>query len=1213
MLLQWVRGERLLSKIVENKSASIIIDSYTVFFHYLENEWRIRIPVCMELVSENTCMYRVSYRIQYLQEIITVHIFREAKGYCDYVKKQLESKVITLGSTQDNTIQIFDEELQGQFIRIDLLEGKIEGLQEDMPGIFCEETLLHGSCFQKGKWYAFLNFRFLIHDDFLMVNTVENFICLFGEYTPYCKCKDLKNVPYIERNYLHGIKIISDSFTASLDTSFIPELSETRPLMFTIGPALCMVFGSLSSGMFSAYERYLETGETEAMLRIMILPLTMLISVLVFTPVNRWWDKCQQKKKIQKARQQQQINIDNVLALYIKQKQEYDMYLETVFPLPYQIFYTVQKNHQFMYLDTMRNDFLTIRLGNKKTKFPFALEQNKDIPSELIHETEKMEERPCTIHLPSCRHLEIHDESETRNLEKYVLLQLFTLYSYEDLCIVYKDTMHRYPLLEKLPHMHTSKNQTASVYVCFDEEDTADMEDKICIFLSHSKRYIYDTVVSFHEHHGTVLTRSTQKEQDFTFFEKTNDVFDKVAGYCLLDQVSSSHASCSFLQCNCEEDLNSHTLLEQWNRNQNTHSLLCCVGISQHHTPIYLDLHETGDGPHGLVAGMTGSGKSEFVISMILSLALRYSYEDLQFAIIDFKGGSILQALKKGKYLLPHITGYLSNLDVEEMERSLIGFSKECTYREELFTAMHAYVHEPVTSLDLYQKYWTSESGLPRLGHLVILIDEFAELKSEKPDFMEDLIRIARVGRSLGMHLILITQRPGGTISSEIRANTAFQVCLKVQNDQDSMEVIKEKNAAYLKQPGDCILVSATKHIQGKSFYCNERCNESFRILRDSNPQRNHTDPMTPSVREKILDTFRELSVTPLRQLWLPPLETIQKDMLKEGSIGLADEYYERKYVPVFLESSMLVCCREAHKRQMFFLHVLYGLSKCEIYVLSENKKIFSYPCVNAVIGTEETERIEELEKHIQVSETDIIVLIEDVESFLNGEQENKELFENWLKRSSGKGFTLICGMLQIDTLRYALSSKFKRKLVLDIQDAQLTGAFLDGKIPVKKLGDAQCLLKMNEHIVTMTYPLADNETFEVLQKRVCYTDYRIYTMEEKVQNFDTIGKMCLGKRFSDGQYIFAENKERVVFISVYSSQQEKYKKHFASSIFVFLTVDEFQRDFNKWKNHACIFLGNAIKEQYVISYTKKIKMGRNDAVYVKEYMHTKIRMVYVE
>ena len=337
MLLQWVRGERLLSKIVENKSASIIIDSYTVFFHYLENEWRIRIPVCMELVSENTCMYRVSYRIQYLREIITVHIFREEKGYCDYVKKQLESKVITIGSTQDNTIQIFDEELQGQFIRIDLLEGKIEGLQEDMPGIFCEETLLHGSCFQKGKWYAFLNFRFLIHDDFLMVNTVENFICLFGEYTPYCKCKDLKNVPYIERNYLHGIKIISDSFTVSLDTSFIPELSETRPLMFTIGPALCMVFGSLSSGMFSAYERYLETGETEAMLRILILPLTMLISVLVFTPVNRWWDKRQQKKKIQKARQQQQINIDNVLALYIKQKQEYNMYLETVFPLPYQI------------------------------------------------------------------------------------------------------------------------------------------------------------------------------------------------------------------------------------------------------------------------------------------------------------------------------------------------------------------------------------------------------------------------------------------------------------------------------------------------------------------------------------------------------------------------------------------------------------------------------------------------------------------------------------------------------------------------------------------------------------------------------------------------------------------------------------------------------------------------------------------------------------
>ncbi len=237
-------------------------------------------------------------------------------------------------------------------------------------------------------------------------------------------------------------------------------------------------------------------------------------------------------------------------------------------------------------------------------------------------------------------------------------------------------------------------------------------------------------------------------------------------------------------------------VINRWNKNTAFKTLAVPLGVRGVDDYVYLNLHEKAHGPHGLVAGTTGSGKSEIVQSYILSLAVNFHPYEVGFLLIDYKGGGMAGLFKD----LPHLLGTITNLDGAESMRAMASIKSELARRQQIFNQHN------VNHIDQYSKLFKSGKADNPLPHLFIISDEFAELKKEQPEFMKELVSTARVGRSLGIHLILATQKPSGVVDDQIWTNSKFKLALKVANPQDSNEILKTPDAANITQPGRAYL-----------------------------------------------------------------------------------------------------------------------------------------------------------------------------------------------------------------------------------------------------------------------------------------------------------------------------------------------------------------------------------------------------------------------
>ena len=259
---------------------------------------------------------------------------------------------------------------------------------------------------------------------------------------------------------------------------------------------------------------------------------------------------------------------------------------------------------------------------------------------------------------------------------------------------------------------------------------------------------------------------------------------------------SSIPDSVTFMEMYGAETFEDLQVSSRWKKNAPYKSLAVPIGLRGQDDLVQLNLHEKAHGPHGLIAGTTGSGKSETIQSYILSLAVNFHPHDVAFLLIDYKGGGMANLFKN----LPHLLGTITNLDGAQSMRALASINAEIHRRERLFGEFE------VNHINQYQKKFKNGEATEPLPHLFIISDEFAELKVNQPDFIKKLVSIARVGRSLGVHLILATQKPSGVVDDQIWSNSRFKIALKVADRSDSNEMLHTPDAAEITQTGRAYL-----------------------------------------------------------------------------------------------------------------------------------------------------------------------------------------------------------------------------------------------------------------------------------------------------------------------------------------------------------------------------------------------------------------------
>lgn len=509
-------------------------------------------------------------------------------------------------------------------------------------------------------------------------------------------------------------------------------------------------------------------------------------------------------------------------------------------------------------------DYLCVRLGSGEVKSKREIDYKKQerlevdddlqvIPEQIYNDYKNVHDAPIVCDLKKADAIGIVGNEKYRfEILKNIVIDVMARQYHSDVKMIFvaeqknKDKIRWFRML---PHVY---NETIGVrnIVCDDESRNLIFEYlyKELTFREQNKEYANNMVVFLYDEYGFKshpISKFIYKSKDlginFVFFGDTKADVPQGCDYVItienqqrallidtLDKGKSLHFTYPTIEDKKAQDIiqlltpiyteeislegtltknisifellniiavDDIDLEKRWASSQVYKSMSAPLGVSKSGV-VSLDLHDKAHGPHGLVAGTTGSGKSEILQTYILAMSTLFHPYEVGFVIIDFKGGGMVNQFKE----LPHLLGAITNIDGKEINRSLKSIKAELQKRQRLFAEAE------VNHIDKYIKKFKSKEVKEPLPHLIIIVDEFAELKAEQPEFMKELISAARIGRSLGVHLILATQKPSGQVNEQIWSNSRFKLCLKVQSQEDSNEVLKSPLASEIKEPGRAYL-----------------------------------------------------------------------------------------------------------------------------------------------------------------------------------------------------------------------------------------------------------------------------------------------------------------------------------------------------------------------------------------------------------------------
>ncbi len=1244
---------------VLNKSrVTMTVLGFSVLLFEQEDKWYLRLPHQLRADRRNPMRENTAIRISSNEQgtYADLYFVPTLPSYNAYVKYQYPGKPLTVGSSLKDDICYDLPLICTEAFTIDPSRHVIvknKGLAAaDLNGRIIRDE----AGFQSGDVFSFFSLRIVFHQDFMMISGL---LPLQDTLIRYVRKPDAQKIPEIPMMQYHydAPAPRRPAIDCHLKVPQINDDGIVSSVFLSMAPALMMASASLTAGSLNAYRSYMAGRSFIEILPSVLLPAVMLVSALLWNPLQRRYEK-----------KQKRIRRERIIAEFHDEAEEwinemdqcvrrYNSYAAAVTLMPEMCTEQYMKENRF-YCHHDTDVLLCFGMAKGRIRVNYEnplVTREKDLQqiiARINSAADQAAEAAAVYALTSYKRIVIEGTYET-----FLHLSAYTVtYLYPDirLCFLCSEQILK-------QHMWiyeaASSGYDGSRMLFINSEDLQeyidkmpDTDGKLVIFSIESPHELITgcdiPVLYFEAEHGRhqcdLRVRADGENLQImdqlyheTYISRIDDCYDDALLYKIgrkdhADPISrqGSGGFLAMLKAAGAQDLK---IAERWLMNEDSTDLKCVIGLDESGRQIILDLDENGQGPHGLIAGTTGSGKSELLLSMILSLAVNYSPERLQFVIIDFKGGSTFQSISHEDLALPHLTAMLSDLDADDMQRALFCLKDLLRQRELAFRTLSSIHQIPVRNLKDYRRFLQKDDPLDKLADIVLIVDEFAELKRERPDFLVELVRIARLGRSLGLHLILATQKPGGIVTDQIWSNTRFKICLKVSEKQDSAEMIHCSDALYLKEAGSFILYADERIQKGRCGYLHQECGSQKNQISvlDERGHVIHTGGTEePAGETEFMAVLKEIVSAggyQRKNLWLkilPDLHT-EDDVWKKGLFALLDDYEAQKYgeirVLADIPASHAVLSSDPAETSSFLKGLVYALASVreaeDEYYLIDDQKFFETAelqesgLFNGCMKTVEEEKMDNLFKRLKQEDgiRRLLIVTDIVHLFQNGEKYRQDI-RLLLEGSSRFKLDLWLIMRTSSALNYREQTLITDFYCLKNENRNEIQTFL--QIPYKghMQKTSHGLYRKERMLEFAWFQCSDNELCNICHAYIPAKEpFRIPCMKDVLSKEEYRGEgLPLGMLYESYQWYTA--CDHLIICGLYDEEWQKLRTYLSDTGTVFMTYEEFQKmDTASLRTSDVILLKDAAEEYCRYQHLKRmpkdgegllIKGGRKEVIH---------------
>lgn len=1148
------------------------------------------------------------YRIINKYNQIDLYVYDKNYGLSKF--KLFKIQEFVAGASTSATITLNDPYLKNKYLvyRYGRLESNTEILLNNRT--YKDEDL------KDGDKIELLSFTFYYFKDFLYIND------LFVDIKLSNKELDKKIINYkinkpLINNYYEEKR--NELIIDNLDRFQVQRVTNDKKLILQMGPTLTTSMSMLCVASINVYNAYLNNTSTLSLIALMIMPITMLISGILWPIISNNSEK--------------KINNDE----YFKNRDEYLDYLKEyennlikninnyLNSLKEYFFNELDINSKLFYVSKTSNEFLKLTLGSYTLSkdiqtIKYKDEKINEYVNRIKYRINKIDNCPLFLDLKENKRVTIITDDKYYLLNRY-LLELATKYSFNDLNIaIFSKDKSIFNNIVSIPHLFINNKRLTLiderevldlnnlnisnplVILCMDLIDYKFTNENIyLIYFSYDLNSILkesNSIVEYKDNEG-LLNRKIH-------FKYENEQIDFNYYYRILETLNNKEY---INQINSFNDIYEGLDIEK-NYLAIQNNLVAKFGVMNNEV-LNFDLHESKDGPHGLIGGSTGSGKSELIVSLLLSLIIRYRPDYLNIILIDYKGGGIKESLSYNKITVPHIIASINNLEEDTFERLMVAINRECKKRELLFKKLSSETNSSISNLDDYLKI-NEKYNFEKLAHILIVVDEFAELKKENPEIIKELISLSRIGRSLGIHLILATQKPSGVIDDEIWSNSHFKISLKVHNEKDSLDLIKSKEAAYLTNPGEFILQVDNNYLKAKAIYSKKDINNNDALevsLLDHKLEHINTvkQKFTNTINEnvyivdKVINTSLKLKIKNNILAFEKPINKTIDELIKKYNInnklilGEIDDYLNAYNTCLNVDINENIFIYSNRKNEINnLLNQLNEMHKQTI-IVSNNRYLGAY-ISDSINYDEEDDILYLFNKLMNDNVNEIHLIIEDLNTLLSYKEEYFDLLYKLIRRSEINKI-IIYLLSNNSNVNYKLLNLFKNKYVIDMYESQdLINIFgLKGNYKGKSYFYKEVPITFIPSIIEeykFDAPILNNYVDKVPEKII----------KEKLRN-----KILIGYNLRKREKIYLLDKDNLLITGMDGEILNKYKYLLNQNN---IDVMKYSNDIVVDNYHLVIWVGEGIEYQRLFFIDKNEELKNGEGYLFKNNKPTLIRMV---